>query len=184
MNTVTSSDGWTTHPQALEQAPAAKRMTRIYARFRDGHVLSKRRAFGAERFAWQLTWEGASGARKRACGWAHSEASAQKCLARERRKLWSGDHDVTEQIVPINEGVLKGAKDGHDRYLKVHYPPSNANQLWADACKRGRRFLILNETAKFYTISILGDEYRVSKKELTISGPWKGSPVFMKMFKG
>lgn len=191
-NTQHVDTGWTTHPAGQEQAETKRKfdgtyprqLVRISARFRDGYVLTKRRPFGGERYGWQLTWETAQGQSQRHCGWAHTEASAKKCLARVQRTLWSGDHDVKTEIVPVIVGVLKAAKDGHDRYLRVQYAPEDAGPLWAKACRKGCRFLILAETAKFYTISILGDEYRVSKKELTIAGPWKGSPVFEKRFKG
>lgn len=179
MNDRRSTD-WTTRPKGLNMQPAIHRIT---ARFTDGTVLTKRARLDNSRFGWRVSWLGADGQPGQAMGFAHTEHSAIKCIKKERRLLWSGSTDIKEEIVGTQSGDdIKPAQDGKDRYIKVLYPPVEAGPTWAEACRKGARYLVLAETTNHYIVKILDEEYRINKKTMAIVGPWKGSPVFLKMF--
>jgi hypothetical protein len=179
MNDRRSTD-WTTRPKSLNLRPQIHRIT---ARFSDGTVLTKRARLDNSRFGWRVSWIDVAGHPGAVMGFAHTEHSAVKCITKERRLLWSGCTDIKEEIVGTQSGDdIKPAQDGKDRYLKVLYPPVDAGPTWAEACRKNTRYLVLAETSNHYIVKVLGEEYRINKKTMTICGPWKGSPVFLKMF--
>jgi len=179
MNDRRSTD-WTTQPKAVFGKPAIHRIT---ARFADGQVLTKRARLDNARFGWKLSWIDAQGNPGAVMGFAINEHSAAKCILKERKLLWTSCSDIKEEVVGTQSGDdIAPARDGKDRYIKVLYPPVDAGPTWAEACRKGTKYLVLAETGNHFIVKILGEEYRINKKTMTIVGPWKGSPVFLKMF--